>query len=78
MTVRVRWTFWLLVLLATGATGALSRAIAAEPSARVGVMVAVSALILATCVALALRILLVVSRYESPSAVANKSEPHST
>ena len=62
MTSRVRRTFWALVAVAVAATGTLSRALAAEPGAGAALTVAGSALIVATCGFLALRILLVVGR----------------
>lgn len=65
MTPRVRRTFWALVVVAIVATGALSRALAAEPGPAAGLGVAGSALLLATSALLARRILLVVGRHSA-------------
>ena len=54
--------FWLLVLVATLAAGALSHAVAWRPGPATGVVVAVSGLVLVAAGALALRILVRVDR----------------
>lgn len=59
MTGRVRRTFWALMVVAVVTTGALSKALGAEPGAATGLAVAVSALLVTTSTLLALRILLV-------------------
>ena len=62
MTRRVRRTLWALVVVAVLSTGALSKALAAEPGAATGLAVAGSALLVTTTTLLALRILLVAGR----------------
>lgn len=62
MTQRVRRTFQALMAVAILATGALSKALTAEPGPATGLAVAGSALLLVASGALALRILVVVAR----------------
>ena len=61
-TARARRTFWVLLVVAVLATGALSTALRAEPSPAVGAMVAVSGAVLAVSLTLATRILLALDR----------------
>lgn len=59
---RVRVTFWALVVVAIGATGALSRALTAPSSPAAGIAVAVSGTLLAVSAGLALRILVAIAQ----------------
>lgn len=62
MTPRVRRTFWVLVVTGVVATGALSKALEAQPGPVAGLAVAGAALLLAASAFLALRILFVVGQ----------------
>ena len=59
---RVQVTFWALVVVAVLATGGLSTALSAEPSATAGLAVAASGVVLTATIVLAVRILLAVGR----------------
>lgn len=74
MTPRVRRTLVALVAVAIVATGALSRALAAESGPATGLAVAGSALLLAASGSSALRILVVVARR---AAIAEQQRPSS-
>ena len=56
---RARRSFWVLTMVAVVATGSISAALAARPSALTELRVAVSGLVLAAAVMLAARILFV-------------------
>lgn len=74
MTQRVRRTLQALVVVAILATGALSKAVAAESGPATGLAVAGSALLLVASGSLALRILVVVARH---AATADRQGPSS-
>jgi hypothetical protein len=74
VTQRVRRTFQALVAFAILATGALSKALTAEPGPATGLAVAGSALLLLASGSLALRILVVVARH---AAAADRQRPPS-
>ena len=57
-----RRSFWVLTLVAMAATGSLSAALAAAPSARTGVWVAASGLVLTAAVTLAARVMVASER----------------
>ena len=59
---RVRVTFWLLVVTAVISTGALMAALGWSTGAAAGITVAVSGVVTVVAVALATRILVVISR----------------
>ncbi len=60
---RARRSFWLLVAVAVLATGVLSKALVAEPGPLAGTTVALSGLVLAASLTLAVRIFLAVERH---------------
>jgi len=70
VTPRVRRTFWILVIVAVVATGALSRALAARPGPAAGLAVAGTSVTLALTALLALRILFVVGRRAAASSAS--------
>ncbi len=74
MTQRVRRTFQALVVVAILATGALSKALTAEPGPATGLAVAGSALLLVASGSLAVRIVVVVARH---AATADWQRPSS-
>jgi hypothetical protein len=59
---RARRSFWILVVVAALATGVLGRAIIAPPSPFAGLRVAISGLILAASLSLAVRVMLAIDR----------------
>ena len=58
---RVHVTFWTLFMVAVGATGVLSRAVAAPAKPATGLAIAASGLVLAATGGFALRILVVLT-----------------
>lgn len=74
MTRRVRRTLQALLATAILATGALSKALTAEPRPATGLAAAGSALLLVASGSLALRILVVVARH---AAAADRQRPSS-
>jgi len=57
-----RRSFWVLTLVAMAATGSLSAALAAAPSARTGLWVAASGVVLIAAVTLAARVMVALER----------------
>jgi hypothetical protein len=74
VTQRVRRTLQVLVALSILATGALSKALTADPGPATGLAVAGTALLLVACGSLALRILVVVGQH---AAGADRQRPSS-
>ena len=75
---RIRVTFWSLVVLTIAASGVLTRALGAPPSAGTGTTVAVAGILAALSGALALRILVVETRHRQKSTRSRSGSAPST
>jgi hypothetical protein len=72
---RARRSFWMMVLVSVLAAGALSDALAADPSPATGLLVAGTGLVLIASIALAARILHAVDRAASATRYRERHRP---